>query len=77
MSIKALDLNARLSIDCTGCQANAHQYEYEEKINVTGYCGDNHNRGACFGVILYPIKNPSQANHVSFSQSVKFNAEKA
>ena len=65
-----------LSIDCTNCQANAHQFEHEPELHVKGFCGDLKTRGGCFGVILYPIKNPSNANHISFSQSVKFNAEK-
>lgn len=72
-----MDLKAKLSIDCNGCHANVHQYAPEEKINVVGNCGDKKTRGGCFGVILYPIKNPSEANHISFSKSVEFNAAKA
>jgi hypothetical protein len=62
-----------------GCRANAHEYSQEPNIFVSATnCGDTKKtQGGCFGVILYPIRNPSEANHISFCNSVKFNAEKA
>lgn len=77
MSATKLKLKPILSIDCTGCPANAHQFELVKEIHCTGNCGEKRKCGDCFGIISYPIKNPSQDTHESFCRSVKFNAEKA
>lgn len=59
-------------IDCNGCRANAHsEPERSEHIHVVGNCGEKKTLGSCFGVILYPIKNPTVQAHQKFSHAVK------
>jgi len=63
-------LKAHLSINCGGCKANAHEVHSEPYLHTVGSCGQRQKVGGCFGVIYYPIKNPSQATHDKFIQSV-------
>ena len=74
MSTKLLAVS---SINCNGCSANAHSsFEQNEKIHVVGNCGDKQTLGGCFGVVLYPIKNPSMSAHLKLCRAVKQHAER-
>lgn len=63
-------------IDCNGCRANAHsEFERNEKIHVVTNCGDKQTLGGCFGIVLYPIKNPSDKAHERFCCAIKASNE--
>ena len=64
--------------NCNGCKANAHSaFESSDKLHVTGNCGETHTLGGCFGVVLYPVKNPSAEQHTRFYKTIKAHNEKA
>ena len=58
--IKTKRLSPFQHIDCSYCPANVHQYNPEPDIHVVGNCGAKSTRGGCFGIIFYPVKNPSE-----------------
>lgn len=64
--------------NCNGCKANAHSaFERNDKIHVTGNCGESHMLGGCFGVVLYPVKNPRAEQHARFYKTIAAHNEKA
>lgn len=57
--------------NCNGCRANAHsEPEASEHIHVHGNCGERKTLGGCFGVVLYPVFNPSTSQHEKFAKTI-------
>lgn len=63
-------LKAHLSINCGGCKANAHEVFPEPNLHTVGSCNKRSTVGGCFGVIFYPVRNPSAQTHKRLSETV-------
>jgi hypothetical protein len=66
----SVQLKAHLSISCGGCKANAHEVFHEPNLHTVGSCNKRSTVGGCFGIIYYPIKNPSLQTHKRQSEIV-------
>jgi len=64
------ELKAHLSTNCTGCKANAHEVFAEPNLYTVGSCNKRVTVGGCFGVIYYPVRNPSKEVHEKLSRTV-------